>query len=196
MTRDRPHRRERRHALWASALLLVAYFVAPVEPDVNSVRLALRALGTAVLVLVVAGLVTGQVRRQLGDDGESTALWHLAVGLVAGVLAFALADYVIAISDPTQFVSLRTRIDALYFSLATLTTIGYGDVHAQGQVARAVVGGQMVFSIGVVATGVSILFRRLTERPPPIPPQKTPPPAGTPPPGGTPPPAGTPPSGG
>jgi hypothetical protein len=170
MTRESFYRRERRQAVVASLLLLVAYFVVPVEPDVNGLRLALRTLGTAVLVLTVVRLVTGQVRRQLTDDVEPRSAWHLAVALVAGVLTFALADYVIAISDPDQFVNLRTRIDALYFAVATLTTIGYGDVHANGQFARIAVCAQMVFSIGVIATGASLAGSRRTAKPPPPPP--------------------------
>ena len=59
---------------------------------------------------------------------------------------------------------VETRVDARYFALATLTTVGYGDVSAQGQVARAVVCGQLVFSIGVVATGASVLVKQLTGR--------------------------------
>lgn len=172
MTRERSYRRERRHALLASLLLVVAYFVVPVEPDVNGLRLALRTLGTAVLVLAVGRLVTGQVRRQITGAGGVDTLWQLTVALVAGVLTFALADYVIAISDPAQFVNLRTRIDALYFALATLTTIGYGDVHPQGQFARASVCAQMLFSIGIIATGASIVFQRLTAAPPPPPPER------------------------
>ncbi|MFR9779832.1 potassium channel family protein, partial [Micromonospora sp. MS34] len=163
-------RRERRRAAAAIALLLVAYFAVPMEPDPNGLRLALRSLGTLVLVLVVAFLVTGQVRRQLAveqptGDAEIRALLRLAVALIAGLLVFALADYVVANSRPGEFSGLRTRIDALYFALTTLTTVGYGDVHAQGQIARVVVCAQMVFSIGVIATGASIVVRQMTQRP-------------------------------
>ncbi|NJP35289.1 two pore domain potassium channel family protein [Micromonospora sp. HSS6-12] len=183
----RPWRRERRHALLACLLLLVAYFVVPVESDPNGARLAVRSLATLLLVAWVAWLVTTQVRRQLAAGGtgpaaEVPALLRLAVALVAGLLAFALADYVIARSSPGQFVDLDTRIDALYFALATLTTIGYGDVHPQGQIARAAVSAQMVFSIGVIATGVSLVVRELApgRRPDPRPAGR---PAGPPPPG-------------
>jgi voltage-gated potassium channel len=169
---DQSFRRRRRRAAAAVALLLLAYFVVPVEPDPNGLRLALRSAGTLILVLVVAFLVTGQVRRQLAateptGDAEVRALLRLAVALVAGLLVFALADYVVANSRPGEFSGLRTRVDALYFALATLTTVGYGDVSAEGQVARVVVSAQMVFSIGVLATGASIVVRQMTQRPRP-----------------------------
>ncbi len=127
------------------------------------VRIAL----TLLMAGAVAWLVTGQVRRQLvaGRSGEARSLTHLAVILVAGLLAFALADYVVARAAPAQFADLRTRIDALYFAVTTLTTVGYGDVHAQGQLARVLVTVQMVFSIGVIATGVSLVVKQLTGRP-------------------------------
>ncbi|MFI7209812.1 potassium channel family protein [Micromonospora maritima] len=162
-------RRMRRRAVAACALMLVGYFLVPVEPDPNGLRLALRSAGTLLLVAVVAFLVTGQVRRQLTRDQptgreEDRALTRLAVALIAGLLVFALADYVVADTRPGEFVGLRTRIDALYFALATLTTIGYGDVHAQGQIARVAVCAQMVFSIGVVATGASVVVKQMTQR--------------------------------
>ncbi|MEH0841917.1 potassium channel family protein [Micromonospora sp. CPCC 205711] len=166
---DGSWRRERRRAAIGCLLLLLAYFLVPVEPDPNGPRLVLRSVGTLLLVLTVAALVTGQVRRQLAaaptGEAEARSLVRLTVALVAGVVTFALADYVVANTRPDQFANLDTRVDALYFALATLTTIGYGDVHAQGQIARVVVCAQMLFSIGVIATGASILVRQLTGRP-------------------------------
>jgi hypothetical protein len=53
---------------------------------------------------------------------------------------------------PRQMAGLSTRTDALYFTLSTMTTIGYGDVHAEGQVARALVCGLIVFNVVVVAS--------------------------------------------
>lgn len=167
---QRSYRREQRRAVVACLLLVLAYFVVPVEPDPNGLRLVLRSLGTLALVLTVAWLVTSQVRRQLAAAAAPTGaeqispLIRLVVALVAGLLAFALGDYVIARSRPGQFAGLETRIDALYFSLTTLTTVGYGDVHAAGQVARVVVCVQMVFSIGVIATGVSLVVKQLSQR--------------------------------
>lgn len=167
----KPYQRARRRGTAAAVLLVVAYFLVPVEPDPNGPRLALRSLATLVMVLAVAWLVTRQVGRQLAaaaapdGAGEISSLIRLAVALLAGLLAFALGDYVIARTRPGQFSGLETRIDALYFSLTTLTTVGYGDVHAAGQVARVAVCLQMVFSIGVIATGVSLVVKQLTRRP-------------------------------
>jgi voltage-gated potassium channel len=80
------------------------------------------------------------------------------------VAFFALADYTIAVSDSGQFVDLQTKTDGLCFTLATLTTVGYGDVHAIGQVARAVVAVQLVFNVVIIATGASVLARQIGAR--------------------------------
>ncbi|MEV0152517.1 potassium channel family protein [Micromonospora sp. NPDC050686] len=170
MTEAQSWRQERRRAVAACAVLLAAYFLVPSEPDPNGLRLVLRSLATLLLVVVVVVLVTGRVRGQMaaarqGATAELHALLRLAVLLVAGLLTFALADYVVARSRPEQFVGLQTRVDALYFALTTLTTVGYGDVHAQGQIARVVVCVQMLFSIGVITTGASMVVKQLTSRP-------------------------------
>ena len=88
-------------------------------------------------------------------------MWRLALGVVAGVLVFASADYWLAMSKPGEFVELNTRLDALYFALTTLATVGYGDVHAQGQIARGLITVQLVFNLAVLATAASIMSERL-----------------------------------
>jgi voltage-gated potassium channel len=104
--------------------------------------------------------------RQLGLREGRTSLAALAVGLVASAVSFALADCVIAVTAPHEFAGLDTKVDAHYFVLSTLTTIGYGDVHAAGQVARVVACLEMVFGIAVIATGASLLLNRVAGREP------------------------------
>jgi hypothetical protein len=41
--------------------------------------------------------------------------------------------------DTEQVSGLNTRTDALYFTLVTMATVGFGDIHAEGQFARAMV---------------------------------------------------------
>lgn len=139
-----------------TVLLVVVYFAVPVRVDSSlGLRLAVSAIG----VLLSALLIARQVRK-LSD----ARLWALALALVAGVLAFAMADYLIAISDPEEFAGLQTRLDALYFAIVTLGTVGFGDVHPQSQLARSVVTGQIVFNIVVIASGGSLLVSQARER--------------------------------
>jgi voltage-gated potassium channel len=147
-------------------LVIALYFLVPVEPGLSGVRKAVQAALVAAGVVVVARFVLQQVTRQLGMRAGRTSLTGLAVALVAGVASFALADYVIALTAPDEFAGLDTKVDALYFVLSTLTTIGYGDIYAAGQVARVVVSIQIIFGIAVIATGASVLLRRASGREP------------------------------
>ena len=74
---------------------------------------------------------------------------------------FALGYFLLELARPEQIVGLTTRTDALYFTLSTLTTVGFGDVYADGQIARALVSVQMVFDVVFVAAGVALLTGRL-----------------------------------
>ena len=146
-----------------SALIVGFYYVIPVEPGVRGVQLALRVVGTVVVGLLITWRIVRQVGHHLTEP-ETTPVAGLLTALVGGVAFFALADYTTAILGPGQFVELETKTDALYFTMATLTTVGYGDVHAAGEIARAVVIVQLVFNVVVIATGASVLSRQIGNR--------------------------------
>ena len=59
--------------------------------------------------------------------------------IVLLVMAFSLTFFLLELASPGQIEELHTRTDALYFTLSTMATVGYGDVHAVGQAARALV---------------------------------------------------------
>jgi voltage-gated potassium channel len=71
------------------------------------------------------------------------------------VLFFALSYYLLAISNPEAIDGVETRLDALYFSLTIVSTVGFGDVHAINQAARAVVSLQLVFDLMFVSLAVA-----------------------------------------
>jgi voltage-gated potassium channel Kch len=150
--------------LGASTLLVVLYYVVPVEPGDSDWRLVARLVSAVLCVAGATVLIIRQVRKQMNVADDEPPLAGLAVALVAGLVAFAMTDYLIAYSDPTQFAELTTRTDALYFALSTLLTVGYGDVHAVGQLARGVVTIQMAFNIVVLATGASLLANQISDR--------------------------------
>ena len=146
-----------------SGLLVVVYFLAPVEPAATGARALVRA-ALAVAGLVVVAVLVARLAVRLLRDESGTGAAALLVALVGGVVMFAFVDYLVALSRPDQFADLETKTDGLYFAVTTLTTTGFGDVHARGELARALVTVQMVYNIAVIATGASALVNRLTTR--------------------------------
>jgi voltage-gated potassium channel len=152
----------RLRTLVSSILLVVAYFVVPVDLHGGTAATIVRIIVTAAGIAGATWIILRQVSRQL--DRDDTPLLGLLLAIVASVLIFALADFVIATTQPGQFVDLNTRIDGLYFALTTLSTIGFGDVHAEGQFARGLLCVQIIFNVAIVATAASLLGRQISQR--------------------------------
>jgi voltage-gated potassium channel len=156
-----------RHRLRLAAMvtgLIAAYYLLPVFSSTSPGWIVLRAVATALLVGSTLWLVVRTVSHELRVQDVDIRLDHLLLAAVTGVVAFALADFVVARIDETQFVGLRTKTDALYFALTALTTVGFGDVHAQGQLARQLVLVQLVFNVLVLASAARTFSRGLAQR--------------------------------
>jgi voltage-gated potassium channel len=143
--------------------LLVVFYAVPVTGLTLSGRTVVSVLLTLLGVACLGWAITGQARRQLvaGADANMQSLVML-LELVAVVFAFGY--YVLALSTPGQVAGLETRTDALYFTLSTVATVGYGDVHAVGQLARGLVIVQIVFDAVFVAALVTALRSRVRSR--------------------------------
>ncbi len=146
------------HLVALVASILLAYFVVPVEGAVGR-ETVLRGV-VAFLALVALTFV---VVRQLGlhlDDVERR-IDGLVGTIVIVVVVFALAYYILNLREPHQIDGMETRIDSLYFTMTTLLTVGFGDIHAAGQLARVMVLVQYVFNVVFVATAASLLSSRV-----------------------------------
>jgi voltage-gated potassium channel len=144
--------------------VLVIYFMVPATSGLSPARLALDILATAVGISLVAMVLMREVRRQAHDPGTAGLSGLRLVLLLEIVLViFAFIYYTVAINAPAQFTGLQTRIDSLYFSMVTATTVGYGDIHATGQAARAMVIVQIGFNVAFIAV-LSTLIRYQVRR--------------------------------
>jgi voltage-gated potassium channel len=139
---------------------LVAYFAAPVGGPVLSGSVAVAVALTVVGTIALGWSIYGQVRRYM-LSGTTLTVDGLILTLVLVIVFFALALYLLEATDPGQIAGLHTRVDALYFTMATATTVGYGDVHAVGQLARVVVIVQLAFNVVFVAAVVALLSSRM-----------------------------------
>jgi voltage-gated potassium channel len=144
--------------------LVGCYYLVPLFDTSSPGRFWLRAAAAAFLLAGALWLVIRTVAHEARTDDVEIRVDRLLLAVVTGVVCFALTDYAIARSDETQFAGLRTKTDAFYFAVTTLATVGFGDVHAQGQLARQVVTVQMVFNLVVLASAARVLTRAISRR--------------------------------
>jgi voltage-gated potassium channel len=144
----------------ACGLAVVVYFVVPASPRLPASAIVLRSLAAVGALVLLALGVVWQLRRSM-EHGFDHRIDGLVVFLVIVVMAFSLGFYLMSAQNPDQLEGVSTRVDALYFTMSTLTTVGYGDAYAKGQAARVLVVVQMVFNLVLVATAAAVLSARI-----------------------------------
>lgn len=134
------------------AAATVVYYFVPVPGQMHEDSWAvLFFLGVTVLgVLILLAI------RRLFRLRERSRIRGLVLLLTLTVLFFSWADESVS-RIPGQFADLHTKTDSLYFNVSTLATVGFGDVHPVGQLARAAVTLQIVFNLVFLGTGVSMI---------------------------------------
>jgi hypothetical protein len=156
-----------RRDLLALVAVIVAYYAAPLgelSSSVGSVALAVVGLlfGLGILVwLIIRQVVLLVDSRPDSPDVRADALVLLIFVVVP---LFALGYFALEKADAAQFADLETKTDSLYFTLSTLATVGFGDVHATGQIARVLVMVQMAFDLVFVAAVVSVVSSHIRQR--------------------------------
>lgn len=161
----------RRSAVRSAALvgvLAVCFAVLPLQGD----RWWLGVLIGAAVLAAMVPLMLRCVRRVLGSDRPGLEALEALV-LLSGMLVVGFAAIYFAMNrDGDQLAGLDTRIDALYFTMTTLSTVGFGDITASGQAARLVVTGQIVCNLVFVGVAVRVFVgaaRRAGWRAPDVP---------------------------
>jgi len=144
-----------------AACLLLYYGVPLGDADREWVQILLFAVGFVGL----CWLVRFQVRRQLRAGREPSVRVQSVIGLLSPIIVFfSIAYYLLAIHSEAEFVGIQTRTDALYFTVVTLGTVGFGDVHPVGQAARVVTMVQILFDLAVIGVLVAVATQRMKER--------------------------------
>jgi hypothetical protein len=133
--------------------MLLVYFIVPCGQPDDPLPLAVAGLVAFAGALAMAFLIGRQVM-EIFVSGGNARLAPLAVLFAAAVVAFAIGFFMLERSDPGQVPDLNTRLDSLYMSMVTVATIGYGDLHPQGQVARALACIQIAFNLVVITVAV------------------------------------------
>lgn len=156
-------RRRGRHLFVPAALLSAALVIATVVAVVVGSTTVLICVGQAsTVVLVVASiLVLGQAIIASGVIDGQAVVGVLCIYLLLGLLFSALHDFCAALIPHylNGVGSQATQSDTLYFSLITLTTVGFGDITPAANIARAIAAAEalvgQLYLVSVVAAVVS-----------------------------------------
>ncbi|MGW0458818.1 potassium channel family protein [Streptomyces tendae] len=142
-----------------AAAVVVAYFLLPLD-HLGPQRPVLSWALFALLLTVVAVLLLRQV---LLDRPDSRPGVVISLLIVLSVHVFSATYYALA-KEPGQFSGLHTRLDALYFTVVTLATVGYGDITPRGQAARLVAVLQITYSFVFLTAAATALTTRMRDR--------------------------------
>lgn len=143
-------------ALLSSTLVVALYFLLPLE-GTEEVPLGVTL---AVALVILLGVSTWQVGAILRSDSPGLrAIEALAITVPLYILLFASAFFVMEATDPSSFSSPEmTRIDALYLTVTTFATVGFGDITATSQTARLVITIQMILNLLVLGVGIRVFI--------------------------------------
>jgi voltage-gated potassium channel len=116
-------------------------------------------------VVVVTGTVaytTIEVARS--DYPIIRATEGVATLLAVMVLLFASTYFIMSRADAAAFSEVLDRTGALYFTLTTATTIGFGDITPSTESARVAVMVQMLVNVLLIGVGLRLLVNTAKRR--------------------------------
>jgi voltage-gated potassium channel len=139
----------------SGAALFVLYFALPLDSRFRAGTVVILFAGLSAL----AGLVALQVRTIVRSPyPRLTAITALAFSIPLFVLLFATAYFLMEQTASTAFSQSMTRLDALYFTVTVLTTVGFGDIAPHSELARALTTVQMVGDLLLIGLVVRVLL--------------------------------------
>jgi hypothetical protein len=122
-------------------------------------------LGLVVFYLAMVASLFHRVIHERPVTGD--LLYGLLALYLLLALAFAMAYQVVNGFVPEAFWNARGELhldDFVYYSLVTLTTVGYGDIHAQAPAARLLAGAEAVAGVMFIAIAVARSLMLMNDR--------------------------------
>ena len=143
-------------------IALALYFAMPLDSELGEL-----VAGSLVVVGSIA-LIPLSVRRArqvlTSDSPFLSAAQSLVSAITLLLVSFSSVYFVLATGHQGEITGLRTKIDALYFTVTIVSTVGFGDITATGQTARGIVIGNMVVDFVLVAVVVRVVSWALKQR--------------------------------
>jgi hypothetical protein len=119
-----------------------------------------QALGNGMSMVAFYLLLSAALFRRVSGERPVTRelLYGLCALYIQIALAFAFSYQVVSGLQPEAFRGVDADPgldDFVYYSLATLTTVGYGDIHALAPAARLLAGAEAVIGVLFIALAVA-----------------------------------------
>jgi len=140
------------------AAVVLIYYLVPMDHEMNGPTIAELALGALVFVAVVGWQVW---RISRSDYPTIRAVESLAFTIPVYVLLFAAVYFLMDHANAASFGTYLTRTDTLYFSVTVFTTVGFGDISAKSEAARALVTCQMLLDLLILGLVVRLVVNAI-----------------------------------
>jgi voltage-gated potassium channel len=149
------------HILTVAILLVGAYYLAPLEGG-NAPSVGVRLVCSLALVI---GVVVWQVRAvATAEYPQTRAVEALVFASLMVIVVFATSYLALSQQQPLAFSEPLRHTSALYFTLTTLTTTGFGDITANRDGSRSIVMVQMVADVAVLGAAIRLIVGRARSR--------------------------------
>ncbi|NDZ75074.1 two pore domain potassium channel family protein [Streptomyces sp. SID10362] len=134
--------------------LVTAYYLLPLDERLTVGTVALLVCGLLAVLLVFCWEVRAITR---SPHPRLRAIEGLAATLVLFLVLFAGSYYLLGRSSPGSFSEPLNRTDALYFTLTTFATVGFGDITARSETGRILTMAQMTGGLLLVGVAARVL---------------------------------------
>jgi hypothetical protein len=107
--------------------------------------------------------ISGVWERRYRQATATAVTYGILVSFMGLLVTLAATYYVLGTQWHGQLVAgdntpgISSRVDAFYFATTVFTTVGFGDIHAEGELARAIVTGQMLFTYVYAVTALALI---------------------------------------
>jgi voltage-gated potassium channel len=145
----------------ASGLLVVAYALIPFDRGTPP-QIAIVVAVTILLLLLNSLLALRSIAKS--EFPILQAVEALTVSLILLLIAFGGTYLILSNSDAAAFDETLNHMGALYFTLTTLTTIGYGDIAPVSDAARLTVMTQMVIDVLIIGVFIKLVVNTVRSR--------------------------------
>ena len=145
----------------AGTVLITIYSLLPVG-NVSGPRIVFRLIFAAAITVATVLWSVHSVNKSALPLPR--AMEALVVTVFVTMAAFATAYLNLSAHDTASFNEPLDKVSALYFTVTTLATVGYGDITPETETAQIAVMVQMVVNVTVVGTAVRVIIEKARGR--------------------------------